>query len=320
MSSNKPLEEPRTETPEKKSQAAVAACSQGEHGTSVVLIGVGQTARALVNKLQHKKMCDKAFHPTTVVGTTRSAERQEELVSLGIEPIVIEDLSVDSPAFETLKARCEDAFVLVSFPPDGKADQFLAKQLGNARKIVYISSTGVYGSLTGDIDEDSPVDKSAEGSLRRLSAESSWLKSGAIVLRAPGLYSASSGMHLRLLSGKYRLPGDGSGYVSRIHLDDLSEIILAAFLRGNRGSLYLVGDLKPSTHLEVATWLCQALNLPMPESAPLSEVNPSLRGNRRIQARRVLRELGVSLAFPSYIEGYSQCITGLEQSNFVELS
>ena len=72
--------------------------------------------------------------------------------------------------------------------------------------------------------------------------------------------------------------------------------------------MYVVGDLKPTSHLEVVSWLCNQLSLPLPASSPLSEVNPSLRGNRQICSAKVLADLDVKLKYPTYVEGFTQCL------------
>lgn len=284
----------------------------------LLLLGVGQTARAVLAFLRSGKGDEFGIEFQTIYGTTRSLSKASELSEMGVEPILFEAPlqfhcsdrfdSGEDKTFNRLSEVAANACVLVSFPPDGVSDRMLSLCAKKAHRIIYISSTGVYGKTQGLIDENSPVDKSQESAHLRLEAEEIWHRLGAIVLRAPGLYDFSYGLHLRLLSGQYRLPGDGTNYVSRIHLEDFARLIVAAFARATPGSTYVVGDLKPSTHLEVVKWLCAELKLPMPEKQPLSEANPTLRGNRQINARKILSDLQVTLAFPTYIEGFSDCL------------
>jgi hypothetical protein len=272
----------------------------GVDKVKIVLLGVGQTARALVNFLAP----DAALE---VWGTTRSGSGAV-LSNLGIKPILIGQQELWQ---ESLAAVCRDAYVLVSFPPDGNSDQVFSDIVFAAqpRAVAYISSTGVYGRTEGLIDESSAVDEDDPRASVRLNAEKIWAAK-SIVLRAPGLYNANSGLHRRLLSGSYRLPGNGLNYVSRIHLDDLAAIIAKALFSQSLLSrqTYVVGDLKPTTHLEVVEWLCQKLSLPLPQAVPLSDVNPSLRGNRQICAAKILADLDIELAYPTYVEGFTQCL------------
>jgi NAD dependent epimerase/dehydratase family enzyme len=268
----------------------------------LVFLGVGNTALAVRRE---------ASSYADYVGTTRSVERMQKLEEARINPVLIEvgENEIHSSELEALKTDLRDADVLVSYPPDKLSDSFFSSLAAEARRLVYISSTGVYGNLTGRIDEVSPVDLESASSRARLAGEDIWRNLGAVVLRAPGLYSASSGLINRLKTGTYRLPGDGSNYVSRIHLDDLAQIILASFQLAKPGTTYVVGDSKPATHKEVVDWLCQRLEIPTPSAVPLSEVHETLRGNRQICSDRVLRELGVKLRYPTFKEGYASAFS-----------
>jgi hypothetical protein len=265
----------------------------------LVLLGVGKTALAV-------RRAAKGY--PEFIGTTRSIEHMPLLEDAGIKPILIKSGELMVAEVEELVEALRDADVLVSYPPDKRADQFLSGLVNEANAIAYISSTGVYGTLSGRIDEVSPVDLQSPSSVSRLHAEEVWRRQGAVVLRAPGLYSADSGLIQRLESRTYRLPGDGSNYVSRIHLDDLAQIILASFKSPKPGSTYVVGDTKPATHREVSEWLCLKLHIPFPESVPLAEVHETLRGNRQICGEKVLRDFSIRLKYPTFREGYASAL------------
>ncbi len=284
----------------------------------IVLLGVGQTARALTKLLSSDSDLrgllagGKNGLDLEVWGTTRAASGAA-LEELGIRPILLSNQAAGENCWQDqLQEVCRDAYVLVSFPPDGNSDQVFCDIVFAAKPkaIVYISTTGVYGKTSGIIDEQSAVDEDDPRAVVRLKAEKVWAAQ-AVILRAPGLYDANSGLPRRLLSGSYRLPGDGSNFVSRIHLDDLATIIVKAWLAQSVSAsapMYVVGDLKPTSHLEVVSWLCNQLSLPLPASSPLSEVNPSLRGNRQICSAKVLADLDVKLKYPTYVEGFTQCL------------
>jgi nucleoside-diphosphate-sugar epimerase len=257
-------------------------------------------------------VADQAKGQYALSGTTRNASRLSDLRQAGIEPFLLKAHLADSDCRE-LKACLDDAYVLVSFPPDPANDQQFASLAEQARAIVYISSTGVYGLRVGVIDENTEADFEFQSAKPRLWAERIWRERGAIVLRAPGLYGPSVGLHKRLREGSYRLPEDGSNYSSRIHLKDLARIILAAFQHPlPKTSTYPVGDLEPATQKEVVGWLCARMNLAMPESVPLDSVPLPLRGNRRVSASKILSQLGIKLEFPTYREGFAHCLSSPE--------
>ncbi len=266
----------------------------------LVLLGVGACALAVA----------RAARPTReLVGTTRSPARAPALEAAGIRPVVAPTLSP-----EALAELVRGADVVVSFPPDGEADRRLAPACREARALAYVSSTGVYGAHFGPVDDTTPVAASDPHAAPRLDAEAAWREAGAVVLRAPGLYDASTGLHRRLLAGGFRLTGDGSAAISRIHLDDLASLLLAALDPTLRGETFVVGDLAPVPQREAVAWLCERLGLPLPPSAPPDQVHPTLRGGRAVDPRRALARLGVTLRYPTYREGFAAALEGLEKA------
>jgi nucleoside-diphosphate-sugar epimerase len=262
--------------------------------TRLVLLGVGMVARAVARAAESGR---------AVIGTTRSPARAGELARLGLEPYVVERLSADVVA-----PLAEGSDLLVSFPPDGATDAAVAPACGAARAIVYVSSTAVYGDRRGTVDDATPVDLSSPRAAARLEAEAAWRAVGAVVLRAPGIYGPESGLHVRLREGGYRLAGDGSNVISRIHVDDLAALALAALDRGRRGETYVVGDLAPVPQIEVVRWLVDRLGIPMPGSAPPEALHPTLRGSRAVDPSRALSDLGVTLRYPTYREGFAAAL------------
>lgn len=264
-----------------------------ESKRKLVFLGVGQVARALAD------LSGDAFE---LHGTTRSAERVEEIRKCGIEPLVIENFQRQSSA--NLVSLLDGAYVVVSFPPDEVSDLEASRLAASAAGIVYVSSTAVYGKSEGVVDENTPVDEETPQSVSRLQAERKWLAVGASVIRAPGIYGRGSGLHHRLIGGQYRLPGDGSNFVSRIHLDDLSAMILSALTANEKQQILLSGDSKPTTHKEIVAWLVKRLNLPFPESIALDQCHYTQRGNRKVDASKSLARLQVLLKYPTFVEGY----------------
>lgn len=211
-------------------------------------------------------------------------------------------------AADAIAARADEkTLVAVLFPPDGATDAALAAAFAaRARErrpsIAYVSSTGVYGDRPGMIDDATPVTASPSAiAAKRLDAERTWRALDATILRAPAIYGPDRGLHVRIAEGKHLIPGDGSGHVSRIHVDDLAALVLAS--PRAPGEVFVVGDVEPAPHREVVAFVCATHGLPMPPFAPLDEVHESLRGDRRIDASRALAMLSVTLAHASYRTG-----------------
>ena len=257
----------------------------------VAILGCGYVGREVARQARTRGQ--------EVIATLRSHREDETLRSLGVQVVWGRDL----PAV-CRKHIGQHTDVVIAFPPDGATDAAVAGALASLRaaSITYVSSTGVYGTRSGRIDDLTPTDLGSTPRIRlRLEAESGYRELGGTVLRAPGIYGPDRGAHVRLLAGKYRLPGDGSNAVSRIHVHDLAQLILAASSVPHE--TFVVGDLNPAPHIEVARFLVEAFGVSMPPAVPLEEVHETLRGNRRVDPSRALSRLGVTLRYPSYREG-----------------
>ncbi|MBL9023119.1 MAG: NAD(P)-binding domain-containing protein [Myxococcales bacterium] len=265
--------------------------ARGEGGPRhdrVVVLGCGYTGEAIARRAHAQGRA--------VVVTSRRAERREELRARGF---TVETTPTDATAAADL---CRGAFAVVAFPPDGATDRAVAPGLGVAAAVTYLSTTGVYPLDSGLVDDDTPVmEHPPQRVAARLAAEDAYRAVGATVLRAPGIYGADRGLHVRVVSGAHRVPGDGTRFLSRIHVDDLAAFVLAS--ERARGQTFVVGDSEPAPHIDVVRWICHEYGVPEPPSVPIESVHETLRGNRRVDASRAARALGVTLRYPSYRDG-----------------
>lgn len=243
-----------------------------------------------------------------VIGTTRRAGQASALARLGIRALVADPL-----AAETIEPVVDGAHVVVTFPPDGVTDRALAGSCARASAVVYISSTAVYGAWRGVVDDTTPIAPDSVRARARVEAEDTWRRAGATVLRAPGLYGSETGLHVRIRNGTHRVPGDGSGLVSRIHLDDLASFVVAALRSPAKGEVFVVGDRAPAPHAEVVQWLCDRLGVPFPPSVVNGEAPESLRGSRAVDAKAALERFAVVLRYPTYREGFAEALRAFAQ-------
>jgi nucleoside-diphosphate-sugar epimerase len=172
----------------------------------------------------------------------------------------------------------------------------------------------VYGARRGPIDEATPVDPTEARARERLAAERWYRDAGATVVRAAGIYGPGRGLHLRLKRGTFRMPGDGTNVVSRIHVADLARLIVGVFRRAREterargGEVFLAADDNPVPQLEAIEWLCRRLELPLPPRVPIAEAPATLRHDRAIDNRHIKSWTGLSLLYPSYREGFEACL------------
>lgn len=252
-----------------------------------LILGGGYTGRRVAARL--------AARGVRVTVTVRDAARFEPLE--GVE--VVE---------WTLGGRSEGLtrggeVVLDSVPEfEGRRD-LLAAIGGDAARIVYLSTTGVYGRQR-EVDETTPVSPETESGRLRVAAEEMVLGGcwSSMVLRPAAIYGPGRGAHVSIPAGRFRLMGDGSNFVSRIHVDDLAAVAERALLSDVRGA-WPVADRVPARSREVAEYVCELLGCAMPRGASREELHETRRADRRVDGGAVLRELGVELMYPDYRAG-----------------
>ncbi|QSQ27022.1 GNAT family N-acetyltransferase [Pyxidicoccus parkwayensis] len=231
-----------------------------------------------------------------VLAATRDAARRAELERAGARVTSLEDAL----------SQTDGAQVVVSVPPDAGLDARIAESLARhpPSRLVYLSSTGVYGGARGHVDEDTPVEPNSPSARGRIDAESRFLPLGAVVLRIAGIYGPERSTLARLHAGAIRLPERGGGRISRVHVDDLVEAIRVALQRGEPSAIYCVADDRPASQEETVTWLCERLGLPSPPRVPLESLHESLRGDRAVSNAR-LKARGWWLRYPDYVAGFT---------------
>jgi nucleoside-diphosphate-sugar epimerase len=249
----------------------------------LLFLGVGTIAAAV----------RRALPNVPAAGTTRGSPDQR---FANIQPIAASDAKAVADA-------ARGAHVVVSCPPDGSIDRVWSALVTNAASIAYLSSTAVYPEDAGVVTETTPVSARNERSTLRLAAEQQWLEAGASVLRLPAFYGASSGLHVSIARGTFRLPGAGENVVSRVHEDDAARFVWAALLAPAR-SLLLAGDEEPAKVADVVNFVCALFGLPQPISSHGEQIPLTLRASRRIDNRTTRARHSLSLAYPTYREGY----------------
>lgn len=175
-----------------------------------------------------------------------------------------------------------------------------ALQMHPVQRVVFISSTSVYGSGQGEwMDENTPTQPDTETAQVLWQAEQQWRQcwqDQLIVVRPSGIYGPN---RLRLVRWVQQgRPVKTHQWTNRIHAHDLAGFLAYLTTLAAPMPLYLATDQQPSLQHEVLNYIAQQLNLPA--VATLAGV---LAGKRLSNQRLI--ESGYTLQYPSYQQGYA---------------
>lgn len=285
----------------------------------ILIVGSGDVARRAIPWLVRR---------FRVFALVRDAEGLAGLRALGATP-VLADLD-DRRSLRRL-AGIADAVVHFAPPPDrGTRDMRTARLVAALacatslpQRLIYISTTGVYGDCAGrHIDETYPCRPQTARAQRRVDAERRLRRFGArtgvavSVLRAPGIYAGNRLPLARLQRGEPVLCADEDVHTNHIHAEDLAHLACLALFRAGPGRVYNSVDdtrMKMGDYFDFAA---DCFGLPRPPRVPRSELAASLSPmalsfmseSRRLDNRRIRRELRARLLYPTVREGFAAAL------------
>lgn len=232
------------------------------------------------------------------------------------------DLDAKAPALSTPLL-----FWFAPPPASGDSDprlrRWLAAQAQAPRRLVYISTSGVYGDCGGRwIDEDEPLRPISARARRRVDAETALqdyaARSGSeiVILRVPGIYGPGRLPRERLQQGLPVVRESESPYTNRIHADDLARAALHAAAWGRGGAAYNVADGRPTTMCDYFTRCAALLGLPPPPQVTMAEAQQRftpamwsfMEESKRLRIDRLRGELRFVPRYPDLAAGLPSCL------------
>ena len=212
--------------------------------------------------------------------------------------------------------------ILLSVPPSDQGDPVYnlmgewISDLPNLQWIGYLSTTGVYGNLNGEIaTEKTPCNPSGTRGERRMKAELGWLglhnsKGLPIhIFRLPGIYGPGRGPFSKVKNGTARRIIKKNQVFSRIHVDDIAQVLHASINRPRSGAVYNVCDDYPAPPQDVIAHAAELLDMPLPPVVKFeeAEMTPMARSfyaeSKKVKNDLIKTELGVSLRYRDYRQG-----------------
>jgi len=283
----------------------------------MLIIGCGDVGRRLAARAAGR---GEPCH-----GLVRSAESAARLAREGHHAAAI-DLDQTPP---DLSGDWDQAriYYLAPPPPKGNEDPRMRRVLAalspdRPHRIVYISTTGVYGDCNGEwVDETRPPNPQVDRARRRADAERQlleWRAAGrgeVVILRVAGIYGPGK-LPLARLQQQVPMIGEADApWTNRIHIDDLVQVCEAAMTRGKDGEAYNVSDGQPGNMRDYFDRVAATYGLPRPPLISLEEARRTLSPgmlsylgeSRRLDNGKMRRELGVELRYPDLASGLAAC-------------
>ena len=274
---------------------------------TLLCFGHGYSARALARLLLPRGW--------RIFGTTRSADNKESLRADGISPL-------HWPGSDLSKTLAQATHLLVSIAPNSLGDPVLnelSADIANASPFEwtgYLSTTGVYGDQNGGwVDENTPLTPTTKRGQHRVAAEAAWQNLAHAqslnlhIFRLAGIYGPGRGPLAKIQNGTARRIIKPGQVFSRIHVDDIAQVLVASIARPNANAIYNVCDDEPAPPEDVLAYAAKLLNKPIPpaEDWDSADMTPLARSfyaeSKRVANHRIKAELGVNLKFPDYKSG-----------------
>ena len=272
---------------------------------NIFCFGFGQVAKNFIKKLSIEK------YNISLSTTSRSESSKENFKGVNYNSYLFNSDKFDKKLLVKLK---EADHILVSIPPKNEEDlvvknfsKFLESY--KIKWITYLSATSVYGDHKGEwVNENSKTNPISNKGVARLKAENLWTsleknkKLPIQIFRLSGIYSNEKNILVRLKSGDVKIINKKDHYFSRIHVDDIANILFKSLLKFKSGEIYNLSDDKPSSSKEITLYGAKLLNIKIQtiKSEMLKNFNNE---SKKVSNKKVKNYFNYNFMFPSYIEG-----------------
>jgi len=278
---------------------------------NIFCFGFGQVAKTFIQKLKLENF------NINLSATSRKKTHTLKFNNINYTSFQFEGDDYD---IELIKNLEKSDHILVSIPPREGTDLVIKNfsniiENCNAKWITYLSATSVYGDHKGEwVNEESKTKPITSNGIDRLSAEKLWLslnlnkKIPLQIFRLSGIYSNESNILARLKSGKAKIVNRKNNFFSRIHVEDIANILFESLSKFKPGEIYNISDDKPSSSEEVTLYGVKLLNMDKPKIIELKDIESEMLKNfykdsKKVSNKKMKSFFEYDLKFPSYIEG-----------------
>lgn len=246
----------------------------------ILLLGCGYTLRRVAANQD----------PSSIVIVVRSSESAAQLKemyphvhALSTESLVdLTDLLTAYPSLECVVdgippfRETDVGETALEYATRGVSNTIAAlNQVSAVRRIVYLSTTGVYGVTDGSIVSERTAIQPQHNRSESRAASEDLYRSQAIptsIVRIAAIYGPGRGIGTALRAGRFKLLDDGLQWSNRIQVEDLSNLICAVIAAEHPPALLCASDGNPALQKDVVDYYCAAFHLPHPESTTRAEL------------------------------------------------
>ena len=277
---------------------------------NIFCFGFGQVAKNFIKKIHSKNLKVK------LTVTSREKSKKKSFDDLDYESFQFSENSFDKKLIENLKSSNH---ILISIAPVDGEDIVIKNfqhilENSAAKWITYLSATSVYGNHNGNwVDEKSKTNPTSTNGMNRLNAEKNWLnlakKNLPIqILRLSGIYSNQSNILKRIREGNAKIVNKKNQFFSRIHVEDIANILFESLLKFKATEIYNVSDDKPSSTEEIILYGSKLLNFEKPETVELSSIENEMiknfyKDSKKVNNQKMKQFFNYKLKYPTYVEG-----------------
>ncbi|MCW9023915.1 MAG: SDR family oxidoreductase [Gammaproteobacteria bacterium] len=296
----------------------------GKDLNAVFIVGCGDIGRRVARQWQD------AVESIPISGLVRSEQSANELTEQSIQPVLVD---LDEPAVAGFTIPDHSLIYYFAPPPksgitDPRMAHFLAGLSNNLPlKFIYLSTSGVYGNQQGQLIDEAttpnPVEPRAK---RRYAAETvvrDWGEKNnvpVVILRVGGIYGPGRLPLKRIIDRVPMVHEHLAPATNRIHAEDLAQACVAAAEYGQAGAIYNISDGCETNMTDYFNQIADFFDLPRPPTLGWDEAENQLsagmlsylRESRRLDNRRMLKELKVQLHYPDLKYGLESCRNELE--------
>ena len=273
--------------------------------------GFGQVAKNLIKKITAQNI------DISLTVTSREKSQKKVIDGINYNSFQFSEKTYDQSLLKDLK---KSDHILISIPPITGSDivlkNFTKKIEKNKLKwITYLSATSVYGDHGGEwVDENSDTKPTSSNGIERLKVEKEWAKLASKfdlpfqIFRLSGIYSNQYNILTRLKSGEAKIINKKNHFFSRIHVEDIANILLRSLNQFKKNEVYNISDDKPASAEEVAMYGVKLLGVSKPKTIEINEIENEMLKNfykesKKVNNKKMKKFFNYKLKYPTYVEG-----------------